>query len=90
MPGRPDAARGEQHVDAAAGAEIEDRLAGLQLGERGRIAAAERGLQREVRHFALLAGVVEIRRDRIAARPRAPPHRRSRNSPAPVLARSAA
>ena len=65
---RPDAARREQHVDAAAGAEVEHGFAGLQLGERGRVAAAERGLQGEVRDFALLAGVVEVRRDRIAAR----------------------
>ena len=33
---RPDAARREQHVDAAAGAEVEHGLTGLQLGERRR------------------------------------------------------
>ena len=54
LAGRADAARREQHVDAAAGAEVEHRLAGLQLGQRGRIAAAERGLQRQLRQFALL------------------------------------
>ena len=65
--GRSDAPRRQQHVDAAAGAEIEHGLAGLQLGQRGRIAAAERRLQREVRHFAFLAGVVQIRRDGIGS-----------------------
>ena len=40
--GGADAARREQHVDAAAGAEVEHGFAVLQFGERGRIAAAER------------------------------------------------
>ena len=41
--GGADALCGEQHVDAAAGAEIEYGLAGPQFDERGWIAAAERG-----------------------------------------------
>ena len=41
--GGADAPGGKQHVDAAAGAEIEHRLAGVELGQRGGIAAAERG-----------------------------------------------
>ena len=42
LAGRADAARREQHVDAAAGAEVEHRLARFQFGERGWIAASER------------------------------------------------
>ena len=41
--GRADAPGRQQHVDAAAGAQVEHRLAGLELGQRGRVAAAERG-----------------------------------------------
>ena len=36
----PDTLRAEQYVDAAAGAKIEHYLAGIQLGQRGGIAAA--------------------------------------------------
>ena len=39
-PGRPDALRREDHVDPAARAEIEHRLALAQVGHRGRVAAA--------------------------------------------------
>ena len=65
--GGSDAARGQQHVDAAAGAQVEDGFTRLQLGECGRIAAPERGLEREIGDFALLARIVEVRGDRIAA-----------------------
>ena len=67
LAGRTDTARRQQYVNAATGAEIEHRLARLQLGQRCRVAASERRPQREVRHFAFLAGVVEIRGDRVAA-----------------------
>ena len=40
--GRADAPRREQHVDAAAGAEIEHRFARIELRQRRGIAAAER------------------------------------------------
>ena len=42
LAGGSDAFGGEQHVDAAAGAEVEDDFAGLEIDERGGIAAAER------------------------------------------------
>ncbi len=71
LAGRPDALRRQQHVDAAAGAEIEHDLARLQLGERGRVAAAQRRLHRRRRHLARLRGVVQVRRDRVAAARRA-------------------
>src|SRR5262249_6331450 len=40
-PERPDAPRREEHVDAAAGAEVEDDLALAELRDRQRVAAAE-------------------------------------------------
>ena len=40
--GRADAAGGEQHVDPAAGAEVKHGLAVVQLGDRDRVAAAQR------------------------------------------------
>ena len=57
--GGADAAGGEQHVDAAAGAEVEHGLALVQVGHRGRDAAAERGQQRGVGQLVLLAVGVE-------------------------------
>src|SRR5262249_29687413 len=61
---RPDAARGEEDVDAAAAAEVEDGLAFAQLSQECRIAAAERGQQRFDRQaFAL--GTVKAAGDRI-------------------------
>ena len=45
---RADARGGEQHVDAAARAEVEDRLALVQFGDGGGVAAAERGERRGV------------------------------------------
>ena len=65
--GGADAPGGEQHVDAAARAEIENGFARLQFRERRRIAAAERGQQRFFRDLASLGGVVKISGDGIAA-----------------------
>ena len=62
---RADAARRQQHVDAAARAEIEHGLARFQLRQRGRIAAAERSENRLLRQRALLRLRVEIGRDRV-------------------------
>ena len=44
LPGRADAAGGDQHVRAGARAEVEHRLALVEIGDRGRHAAAERRL----------------------------------------------
>ena len=65
LAGRSDAPCREQHVDAAARAEVEDRLPFGELGERGRVAAAERREQRLGGKASGLAGVVEIGRDRV-------------------------
>ena len=43
LAGGADAAGGQQHVDPAAAAEVEHDLAGLQVGERRGVAAAEAG-----------------------------------------------
>ena len=56
---RADALRGQDHVDAAAGAEVEHRLALVQVGDRGRVAAAERCERRRLRQLAALLGVVQ-------------------------------
>ena len=57
--GRADPLRGQDHVDAAARAEIEDGLALVQVGDHDRVAAAERGERRGLRQLAALLGVVE-------------------------------
>ena len=75
--GGADAAGREQHVDAAARAEVEDRLALFEFGERGRVAAAERGQHRLFRQGAGFVIGVEIGGDRVRCRPaprRAPQH----------------
>ena len=59
LPVWPDAAGGEQHVGPAAGAEVEDRLALVQVGDRGRDAAAQRRLDGAVGYAVGLGGVVE-------------------------------
>ena len=59
LAGRPDAPGGEQHVDPAARAEVEDRLALVQVGDRGRVAAAERRELRRVGQRVALVVVVE-------------------------------
>ena len=58
LAGRADPAGRQQDVDPAAGAEIEDRLALVELGDGRRVSAAERGeLRRVGERVALLAGV---------------------------------
>jgi hypothetical protein len=57
--GGGDATGGEQDVDAAPGAEVEHGHAVAQLGHRGRVAAAERGLEGAGGHLVALAGGVE-------------------------------
>ena len=59
MPVGADAAGGEQDVDAAAGAEVEHGLARVQVGHRGRVAAAQRGEHGGVGQLVALAVVVE-------------------------------
>src|SRR6185503_6382233 len=66
--GRADAPGREQHVDTAAGPEVEHGLAGAELGERRRVAAAQGGANGVLGQTTRLGGVVEIRRDRVAAR----------------------
>ena len=70
LAGRADAPGGEQDVDAAAGAEVEDGLALVQLGDRGRVAAAERGELGGVGQGVAVVGAVEAgrRRPRAARR----------------------
>ena len=58
LAGRADPAGRQQDVDPAAGAEIEDRFALVELGDGRRVSAAQRGELRRVRErVALLAGV---------------------------------
>ena len=57
--GRADAPRGQDHVDPAAGAEVEHRLALAELGDRGRVAAAEAGERCRLGELAPLLGGVE-------------------------------
>ncbi len=56
---RADTLRGQDHVDAAAGTEVEHDLAFVQLGDRGRVPAAERRQRRSIRQLAALLGGVE-------------------------------
>src|SRR5258708_24253862 len=67
---RTDAPGGEQNVNAATGAEIEDCLSSFEFGQRGRVAAAERGQQRFLRNLTGLRRMVKIGSDRIAELPR--------------------
>ena len=62
---RSNALGGKQHVDAAAGAQIEDGFAGAEFGERGWVAATERRKHRLFGNLAGLTGVIEVRGDRI-------------------------
>ena len=67
LAGRADPLRGQQHVDAAAGTEVEHGLAGLERQQRGGIAAAERrgdGVGGKTAGFGV---GIEVRGDRIAA-----------------------
>ena len=63
--GRPDALRGEEDVDPAAGSEVEDALALMEFGDRDRIAAAERGEDRRLRELGAFERGVELRADRL-------------------------
>ncbi len=69
-PGRADPLRRQDHVDPAARAEVEHRLALVQIGDRDRVAAAERREHRRVRELAALLGVIEhlseLRRRRVS------------------------
>ena len=60
LPGGPDAPGREEHVDAAAGAQVQHRLALAKLGQRGRVAAAERGEHRLLRQRGRLGRAVEV------------------------------
>ena len=57
--GRPDPAGRQQHVDAPARAEVEHFLAGLEISDHHRVAAAQTRGDRLGRQFALLVGAVE-------------------------------
>src|SRR3989454_3523866 len=65
--GRPDALGGQQDIDAAARAEVEDRLPWVQLRQGGGIATAERREHGALGQPRGLAGVVQLRSDGIAA-----------------------
>ncbi len=68
-----DTLRRQQHVDAAARSEVQDRLSRLELEQGRRVAAAERRGDRGVRQRAGFRVGVEIRRDRVAAPTRGRP-----------------
>jgi hypothetical protein len=61
-----DALGREQHVDPAARAEVEDGLALVELRDRRRIAAAERGKRRSVRQLLAVAERVEGSAEHVA------------------------
>jgi hypothetical protein len=66
--GWPHAPGGEQHVDAAARAQIKHSFAGAQLREGRWVPASERGQHRLFGNLLGLRLVVEIRGDRIAGK----------------------
>ena len=89
LPRRADPAGREQDVDAAAGAEIEDGFALVELGDGRRVSAAQRSeLRRVGKRVALLAGVELGAEDLPPRRPgrssrsrrRIPPGRSSRGA----------
>ena len=86
LAGGPDAPGRQQHVDAAARAEIEHGLARLQLGERGGVPTAQRRRHRLLRQLRRLAFRIEIgghgvtRRGAAAARAAAARHAQGRLS----------
>ena len=61
--GRPDPLGGEEDVDAAARAEVEDPLARMEVGDRGRVAAAEGRQDGGVRQLVALERRVQVRAD---------------------------
>ena len=65
LAGRTDAPGREQHVDPAAGAQVEHDLALAQIGERGRVAAAERREQRLGGDPRRLSCLVQVGGDRV-------------------------
>ena len=65
---RADPPRGDEHVGAGARAEVEHRLALVQVGDRGRHAAAERRLDRGLGRPVGLAGVVQRLAEDLAGR----------------------
>ena len=78
---RADTARGQQHVDAAAGPEVEDGLALVQIDERRRVAASERRVDRLFREPGGLFLLVQVAGDGVVRRTaRGPQH-----APPPVL-----
>ena len=66
LAGRPDAAGREQDVDPAAGAEVEHGLALVQLGDRGRVAAAEAGQLGGLGQGVTVVGAVEAGAEQLA------------------------
>ncbi len=65
LPCGADALGGQQHVDATTRPEVEDGLAFVQLGQRRRIAAAERREKRLGGKSGCFTGVVEVGGDRV-------------------------
>ena len=63
LAGRANPPGREQHVDPAAGAQVEHHLALVQLGERGGVAAAQRGEHRFLRQARGLGLGVKIGAD---------------------------
>ena len=63
--GRADPLGRQQDVDPAARAEIEDALAGMEVGDRRRVATAEGGEDGGVGQFVALERGVEARPDRL-------------------------
>ena len=64
-PGRPDALRRQEDVDPSAGAQVEHALAGAQVGDGRRVAAAERREDRGVGKLVTLEGAVQAGTDRL-------------------------
>ena len=66
--GRADPASRQQHIDTAAGTQVEHRLAGLEAGDGDRITAAQAGRYRVLGDFALLPDIntVDAEQTRLA------------------------
>ena len=67
--GRADPPGRQQHVDAAAGAEVQHGVAGLQVGDGDRVAAAEADAHRGVREAGEVVVVAGTERTVTAAQP---------------------
>ena len=80
LAGRPDPPRGQQHVDAAAGARSSTVSPGFNSARAVGLPQPSDASQRQLRHLARLVRVVQIRCDRVAARRR---RRRSRSTRSP-------